>query len=111
MPRYKAAFEDDTLVLPRDADILADHRMIKVIDGVGQIPRAERRKGADGAKRHGDSAIAGCLACYATTMDIAVYEYTSGALPPVTDDDHARQDGLDRQVKCTGGFKTQRGMW
>lgn len=111
MPRYKAAFEDDTIVLPRDTDVLADHRMIKMIDGVGQIPRADRKAGADGQKRHGDSAIAGALAYHATTLDIAVYEYVSGVIAPGDDDDPVRQDGADRAVKITGGFRTNPGIW
>ena len=37
MPRYKAAFEDGTIELPRDADILADHRAIVIEHGVAHI--------------------------------------------------------------------------
>lgn len=63
MPRYKAAFEDGMLELPRDAEILADHRALVIDDGFAHV--AERR---DRNGRHGDSAIAGALAYYASTL-------------------------------------------
>jgi len=53
----------------QDADILADNRAIKVNKGVAQIPDNARTKGVDGKQRHGDGAIAGALAVYATTLD------------------------------------------
>lgn len=109
MPRLKAAFEDDALVIPKDADHLADLRLIKLVNGVGQIPNATRTTGQDGAKRHGDAAIGLALAYYATTMDVAAYDYTSGALASVPD----RERGADdyRAVRVTGGFKTISGAW
>ncbi len=64
MPRYRAAFEDKTILLPRDADIIADHRAIKKMKGVAKVPDV-RTTGQDKKKRHGDSAIAGALALYA----------------------------------------------
>jgi len=64
MPRYKAAFEDRTIMLPRDADIIADHRAIKKVRGVAKVPDV-RTTGQDKRKRHGDSAVAGALALYA----------------------------------------------
>jgi len=69
MPKYKTRFEDKTMLIPKDADILADNRAIKVNKGVAQIPDNARTKGVDGKQRHGDGAIAGALAVYATTLD------------------------------------------
>jgi len=66
MPRYKAAFEDRNILLPKDADIIEDHRAIKVIRGVAKLPDV-RGKGQDKKQRHGDSGIAGALAWFATT--------------------------------------------
>jgi len=42
MPRYKAAFEDGTIEIPKDADVLADHRAIVLEQGAddGLAPRA-----------------------------------------------------------------------
>lgn len=71
MPPYKRAFEDAMIQLPKDPDILADHRLIRMVRGVPRIPDVHE-KGANAETRHGDSAIAGCLAWYASTMDIPI---------------------------------------
>jgi phage FluMu gp28-like protein len=68
MPRYKAAFEDGAITLPRDADILDDHRAIKMEKGIARLPEGYRGKGRDGGQRHGDAAIAGAMAWYAATQ-------------------------------------------
>jgi phage FluMu gp28-like protein len=65
MPPLKAAFEDRDLVVPRDADVLADLRAIKLDKGVAKVPDNAHTKGEDGHARHGDSAIALALANYA----------------------------------------------
>ncbi len=75
MPPFKAAFEDGTIDdLPRDADILADLRAIEVVKGVARIPD-RRTTGDDGGKRHGDAAVAGCLAYAASRRDVAPIEF------------------------------------
>ncbi len=75
MPRYKAAFEDGALELPRDAEILADHRALVMERGVVHVP--DRRVATPGgARRHGDSAIAGALAYFASRLDVAEVAYT-----------------------------------
>lgn len=68
MPRYKAAFEDSTIVLPRDADILEDHRAVRMEKGVAKVPDNLRSQGRDGKQRHGDAAIAGALGMYAVSQ-------------------------------------------
>ena len=68
MPKYKAAFEDKTILLPRDADVIEDHRAFKMIKGVAKLPETKNR-GRDGGQRHGDAGMAGALAWYATTQD------------------------------------------
>jgi phage FluMu gp28-like protein len=67
MPRYKAAFEDGTIEIPKDADILSDHRAIVVEHGVAKI--SDRRTGGEGKGRHGDSAMAAALAFFATRAE------------------------------------------
>ena len=67
MPRYKAAFEDGTIEIPKDADILRDHRAIVVEHGVAKI--SDRRTGGEGKGRHGDSAMAAALAFFATRAE------------------------------------------
>jgi len=65
MPPMKACFEDKTISIPRDSDILDDFRAIKKIKGVPRVPVDERTKSTRGGKRHGDAAVAGCLAIFA----------------------------------------------
>ncbi|MDX2094351.1 MAG: hypothetical protein SFW64_00165 [Alphaproteobacteria bacterium] len=74
LPKYKAAFEDGTVLLPRDADILADHRAAELVKGIPQIPE-KRSKGKDGSQRHGDSLIAGAMAFWASLQDPVQYGY------------------------------------
>jgi phage FluMu gp28-like protein len=64
MPKYKAAFEDKTIMLAKDADVIEDHRAFKVIRGVAKLPDA-KTKGRDNKQRHGDSGVAGAMAWYA----------------------------------------------
>lgn len=66
MPKLKAAFEDGTFELPLDDDIMNDYRAIVMTKGVAKIPDDARSDGADGFPRHGDSAIAGALAVFAS---------------------------------------------
>lgn len=70
MPRYKAAFEDRTIAIPLDPDILDDHRAVRAEKGVAKVPENYRGKSRDGGQRHGDSAIACALAWYAA-MNLA----------------------------------------
>jgi phage FluMu gp28-like protein len=70
MPRYKSAFEDKTVLLAKDADIIEDHRAVKVIRGVARLPEV-KGKGRDNKQRHGDAAIAGALAWFATNESAA----------------------------------------
>ncbi|MBB5881214.1 phage FluMu gp28-like protein [Xanthomonas arboricola] len=64
MPPLKKAFEDDTIAVPRDKDVLTDLRSIKVIKGVARVP--DRSVGKDGGQRHGDAGIAIALMYYAS---------------------------------------------
>lgn len=73
MPKYKSAYEDGTIEIPKNGDILADHRGIRVIRGVARVPDV-RIAGGDRKKRHCDSAIAGALAYFATLMDVIAHE-------------------------------------
>lgn len=77
MPRYKAAFEDGNITLPMDDGTLTDHRAVQMIKGVPKVPDGARAKDADGGQRHGDSAVAGALAWYASQNGAAPIEYQS----------------------------------
>lgn len=64
----KAAFEDGTIALPRNADVLDDLRAFQVVKGIPLIPEA-RAKGADGQQRHGDAGVAILLAYAASCAE------------------------------------------
>ena len=70
-PKLKARFEDKTIIIPKDADILQDFRAVKVIKGVPKI--SDIRSSDKTGKRHGDSAAACLLANYARS-ELGVYE-------------------------------------
>lgn len=100
MPPLKAAFEDGTIAIPRDADVASDLRLVKLIHGVARVPD-QRSTGSDGAKRHGDAAIAIALMHYASRQEFAEYAYQ--AVPT------RYQEGKDmpeRTVRLTAAFKT-----
>lgn len=68
MPKYKSAFEDRSILLSKDADVIEDHRAFKVIKGIAKLPD-KKTKGKDKKQRHGDSGIAGALAWFATGQE------------------------------------------
>jgi phage FluMu gp28-like protein len=88
MPRYKAAFEDGTIEIPKDADVLADHRAFVLDQGVARI--SERRAGSDGKGRHGDSAMAAALAYFASRCDAGQIAYT-----PARGIGNGKRDGFE----------------
>lgn len=69
-PKYKAAYEDGVITIPADADIVADHRAVRLVHGIPGIP-PKRNTGKDGNQRHGDSAGAGLLAWFARGQENA----------------------------------------
>lgn len=75
MEPYRQAFEDKTLLLPRDADVLSDHQAIQMIGGVAKVPDAHSDTGADGYDRHGDVGIAGALGYFASRQDVAPIDF------------------------------------
>lgn len=77
MPPLKAALEDKTLFgLPKDADLLADLRAVRMEKGVAKVPDNARVRGADGRDRHGDFAVALVMAHFAArTMEPVPIEY------------------------------------
>lgn len=97
LPPLKAAFEDDMILIPRDADTGADLRAFKIIRGVPALP-ALRQGTASGGARHGDSGIAIALAHSATRHGVEEYAYESAApgaaAPGDFDDDDDAGGGL-----------------
>ncbi len=78
MPPLKAAFEDGSIALIKSDDHVSDLRQVKVVRGVPQVPRDERT-GAEGAKRHGDFAVALALAWFAAAMRYVDYAYQAAS--------------------------------
>ncbi|WP_206026984.1 hypothetical protein [Jiella endophytica] len=76
MPPMKAAIEDRTLLIARDADHKTDLRQIQMVRGIPMVPNDARTKGADGGQRHGDFAVALCLAHQAAKAEVMEYGYT-----------------------------------
>ncbi|MFH2011692.1 MAG: terminase family protein [Pseudomonadota bacterium] len=105
MPRYKSAFEDRSILLPKDADIIEDHRAFKVIRGVAKLPET-KMKGKDNKQRHGDSGVAGALAWFATNEgEAGPVEYET-----VLRRRFAAGDDDDHNIRIPGAF-IQRGAY
>lgn len=67
MPKLITGFEDAVIGLPRDASLEADLRAIENIDGIPMVPAVNAKDIKDPALfRHGDGAIAGALAWFAS---------------------------------------------
>jgi len=76
MVKFQAAFEDQALDLPKDADVKNDIRALQMINGIIKLPnlRTQDTKNSE-FKRHGDAAIAIALAYIASLMDIEQFAY------------------------------------
>lgn len=65
-PKYKAAFESQSIGVPASEDVIDDHRQVILIGGSPRVG-SSRSKGTDGLPRHGDAAVSGVLAWAAAT--------------------------------------------
>lgn len=101
MPPLKAAFEDDTIAISRDRDVLADLRAIKMVKGVARLPD-KKTTGKDGGQRHGDAGIAIALMHYASRSNVEIYDYHR--VPPSGGD-------FTRAIVRGAGWRTQKGIW
>jgi len=106
LPPYKAAFEDELIELPMDADVLADHRVPRVIKGIPQIPEL-RVTDAQKKKRHGDTFIAGALAWHASRVLFGANDFGYEPVPRHTRWDAPAKD-TDRDDEIRTG---QAGAW
>lgn len=77
---YVEAFSDQTVTVAADEDDIRDHQALQYVNGVIRVPEAHRNKGEDGQDRHGDNAIAGMLAWFASRQEHFAYGYE--AAPP-----------------------------
>lgn len=105
LPPLKGAFQDKTILVPRDSDVRDDLRSFEVINGIPRLPKV--RRGVKGKMRHGDAAIGIALGHYASRMDYSPYDYrpaTPAAMQKL-------RGGFDRPIHTTAGFGARRGIW
>jgi phage FluMu gp28-like protein len=106
MPPYIEAFADKTILLPADADVLADHQALAyVAGGYIKVPDDHSTKGNDGYDRHGDTAPAGALAFFASKQNPISYAYETHAPAP-----ESRSVGFGQDDDDEGGRSLTYGM-
>jgi phage FluMu gp28-like protein len=99
MPPMKAAFEDRTVEILKWDDHVDDLRQIKLVRGIAMVGEAHT-KGTDGLARHGDFAVALCLAYAASKIPPSDFSYQ--AVPRRTAmDDGGPFDDEDRGAMNT----------
>lgn len=76
MPRFKAAFEDGEILVPKDDDIASDLRAIQLVKGIPRIPDGNTNDPGK-QQRHGDAAVALCLAHAASFEDAVPMEFAA----------------------------------
>ena len=104
MPPFKAAFQDDDIAIPQDADVMTDLQAIKVIKGIAKVPDINTSKNKAN-KRHGDAAIALVLAYYATLMETIAYDYET-----VRPNAESGKDDRDEDYIRSSRYGGQRGI-
>jgi phage FluMu gp28-like protein len=114
MPRYKAAFEDGKIAIPLDAEVLADHRGLVMENGIVHVP--DRRVRGGGGQRHGDSAIAGALAFFASQADDREISYRpakreGGTSRETALDPRAQDDRTTAGARGGGRLSSIAGAW
>ncbi len=113
MVAFQSAFDDQSLDLPKDVDVMNDIRTLEMINGIIKLPnlRVDDTKNA-AFKRHGDSAIALALGWFASRQNYIVYAYESvtkkQSQSPHGDD---RDDDTERPVRATAGLGRGEGLW
>lgn len=106
MPRYKTGLEDGVLTIPKDSDVLSDHRAVKLEQGIPKIPDTGRYRGSDGNKRHGDSLIALVLGYHAAVENAGVSAFTESTHNLKKDGN--RNSGRNIFSSNTSGFSSNR---
>jgi phage FluMu gp28-like protein len=92
---YVEAIGDRTVTLAADEDVLRDHQALSYVGGIIRVPDDMRYKGEDGLQRHGDTAIAGMLAWFASRQGAAEYGYEP--VRPGTSRDDGWSDDADEE--------------
>lgn len=117
MPRMKAGMEDRTLLFPANDNNEMDLRQVQMVRGIPKVPDNAKTKGTDGLPRHGDFAIALCLAKASTRMEAAEYEYSGTSTSDLRRAGGARgmamnvRDDHDDDNRGRSGRFTKGGAW
>lgn len=90
---YVTAFGEKTIVIAADADVVLDHQALQYVGGIIKVPDDFRFKGGDGLDRHGDTAIGGMLAWFASRQNPVAYGYQ----PVTAPSDRQRFDDPDAE--------------
>ncbi len=99
MPRVKAGFEDRSILIPANDNIVDDMRQVRIIRGIAMVPQSVRTEGTDGLPRHGDFAIALALAWAASIADIVDYSYQTARADREADFLRSNDDDDDRDQR------------
>ena len=74
MPKMKDGIEGKRVLYPANDNLVSDLRMIMLVRGVPMVPQGLKADGTDGLPRHGDFAVALCLAYAASLGDTLTYD-------------------------------------
>lgn len=101
MPPYKAAFEDETITVPKHDELLQGHRAIKLVRGVPRMP-----EGKTSGDSHGDGAMACIYSHAATRLEYIEVDYQSTNKQRASSDTNGyRGYGGSNRRTNTGGFR------
>ncbi len=107
---FKAGFEDDSISLPADDEVLNDLSAFRLVKGVPRVPDL-RVTDKRGQKRHGDAGIAMLLSHAASRQEIyQPYRYSPVKLTRQGGVHGASDDDDFRGVRITGGFRARSGV-
>ncbi len=107
MPRLKAMFEDRTILLPKDDDVVADLRAIRVDKGVAVIPETHYRS-LRGGFRHADAAASLALLVHAVEEARGPIEFRSSGIRRAGAT--AFDEGATFELDAMGGARRSRGL-
>ncbi|PZO89071.1 MAG: hypothetical protein DI623_11370 [Sphingomonas sanxanigenens] len=113
MPKMKARFEDRKMLIPANDNLVGDLRQISLIRGVPMVHHDTKNEGTDGLPRHGDFAVALCLAHAASLNDVAACGGYRSVPKPDPFDRADRDDDpfKHRHGRRAGGGRFDRGAW
>lgn len=79
LPKLRARFQDRTIQIPRDLDIVLDLGKFEVVDGVPRLPKQRANAKGHKGKRHGDAGVA--LACLVAAASAPTTPYRYQPVP------------------------------